>query len=158
MTKRKATLHPFEQTAYQRGELDAFRRMLNVSEGTFSLSIAICNSPALRDHIIAHITREMKDITVVRVPGDTPDIFDFVQRQTTDGHPRAVFVVDMDKAISSDHADRVLQGINVSRESWQLTHECPVVFWLPDYAAQLLSARARDLWSWMSHHFEFISE
>jgi hypothetical protein len=158
MTKRKAPAGAFRQIPCQQAEFDAFRRMLTISEGTFSLSVAICNSPALRDHIIKHITSEVTGIVVVQIPDDTLDIFDFVQPQTADNNPRAVFIVNMDRAISSDHAGRVLQGINVSRESWQLTYQCPVVFWLPDHAAQRLAAHARDLWSWVSHHFEFISE
>jgi tetratricopeptide (TPR) repeat protein len=33
-----------------------------------------------------------------------------------------------------------------------------VVFWLPEYAATILSARARDFWRFRSHGFEFVSE
>jgi len=38
-------------------ELDAMRRMLEVSQGTFSLSIAVCNSVALRDYLVLDLTR-----------------------------------------------------------------------------------------------------
>jgi tetratricopeptide (TPR) repeat protein len=31
-------------------------------------------------------------------------------------------------------------------------------FWQPEYAATLQSIHARDLWSWKSHQFEFVSE
>ncbi len=41
MSKQTATHAAFEQTAYQRAELDAFQRMLTISEGTFSLSVVI---------------------------------------------------------------------------------------------------------------------
>jgi len=33
-----------------------------------------------------------------------------------------------------------------------------VVLWLPEYATSLLMTHARDLWSWVSHHLEFVSE
>jgi tetratricopeptide (TPR) repeat protein len=158
MNKSKATSRPFEQTAQQRAEIDALRRMLNLSEGTFSLSVAICNSPALRDHIIEHVMSEIEGIEVVRIPEDAQDIFDFVRRQMPNGQARAVFIVDTEKALTGDKRDRVLQGLNVSREQWRSICKCPIVFWLPEYVMELLMTHARDLWSWVSHNFEFVSE
>lgn len=158
MNKSKAISRPFEQTAQQRAELDALRRMLDLSEGTFSLSVAVCNSPALRDHIIEHITGEVEGVQVVRIPEDARDIFDLVRLQIPNGSPRAIFVADLEKALGEDKRSRVVQGLNVSREQWQATFQCPVVFWLPEYVTSLLMTQARDLWSWISHNFEFISE
>jgi tetratricopeptide (TPR) repeat protein len=158
MSKSRAISRPFEQTGQQRAELDALRRMLDISEGAFSLSVAICNSPALRDHIIGHVTSEIEQIKVIRIPEETRDVFDFVRTRVSNGRPGAVFVVDIDKAFAGDKTNRVLQGLNVSREQWRSTCECPVVFWLPEYVVSLLMTHARDLWSWISHHFEFVSE
>jgi len=158
MSKSKAISRPFEQTAQQRAELEALRRMLDLSEGTFSLSVAVCNSPALRDHIIEHVTGEVEGIQVVRVPEDARDIFDLVRQQIPNGSPRAIFVADLEKALAEDKRSRVVQGLNVSREQWQSAFQCPVVFWLPEYAQSLLMTQARDLWSWISHNFEFVSE
>jgi len=158
MSEKKASPPPFEQSAYQRAELDALHRMLTISEGTFSLSIAICNSPVLRNHLISHITQETNGIEVVRIGPDTLDVFDFVQQQIGDRQPEAVFVAEVEKALTDENKDRVLQNLNVSRESWRSRCPCPVVFWLPEYVSALLATRARDLWSWVSHHFEFVSE
>lgn len=158
MSKSKTISRPFEQTAQQRAELDALRRMLDLSEGTFSLSVAVCNSPALRDHIIEHITGEVEGIQVVRVPQDARDIFGLVRLQIPNGTPRAIFVADLEKALTEDKRSRVLQGLNVSREQWQSSFQCPVVFWLPEYVTSLLMTQARDLWSWISHSFEFVSQ
>jgi len=158
MSKSKAISRPFEQTTQQRAELDALQRMLDISEGTFSLSVAICNSPALRDHIIEHVTGQMEGIEVVRVPEDARDIFDLVRKQIPNGSPRAIFVVDLEKALEEDKRSRVLQGLNVSREQWQSAFKRPVVFWLPEYVTSLVMTQARDLWSWVSHSFEFVSE
>jgi len=158
MSKTEATSRPFEQTARQRAEFDALRRMLDLSEGTSSLSVAICNSPVLRDHIIEHVTSEVEGITVVRVLADTRDIFDFVQQQMPDGKPRAVFIVDLEKALGKDTGHRALQGLNVRREQWRSTLQCPVVFWIPEYVMPLLMTQARDFWSWVSHTLEFAPE
>jgi tetratricopeptide (TPR) repeat protein len=158
MNKSRTMSCPYEQTVQQRAELDALRRMLDLSEKTFSLSVAICNSPALRDHIIKHITGQMEGIEVVRIREDSHDILDTVRRHVADGQPRAVFVVDVEKALGENKKNRVLQNLNVSRERWQATFQCPVVFWLPEYVTSLLMTQARDLWSWVSHNLEFVSE
>jgi tetratricopeptide (TPR) repeat protein len=158
MSEKMAMPAPFEQTASQRAELDAFRRMMTISEGTFSLSVVLCNSPALRDHIIEHIRSEVKGIEVVRLHKDTRDILNFAQKQVGDARPKAIFTINMEEAIAGDQRDRVLQGLNVSREQWQATYQCPVVFWLPEYLMPLVMTHARDFWSWVSHHFEFVSE
>ena len=158
MSKKTATSASFAQTAFQRAELEAFRRMLTVSEGTFSLSIVLCNSPALRDHLIEHVTSEMEGIQVTRIAEGTQDIFDLAQNQMPSGRPRAVFIVDMEKALAGQRSERVLQGLNVSREQWRSRHQCPVVFWIAEYVVALLSTGCRDLWSWVSHQFEFVSE
>ena len=158
MSKKTATPAAFEQTAYQRAELDAFRRMLTISEGTFSLSVVVCNSPALRDHLVEHIRSERKGIEVVRIEKDTPDVFGLVRSQIGERDPRAIFIIEMEKSLAADQRDGVLQRLNVSREQWRSCYRCPVVFWIADYVTELLSTRARDLWSWVSHHFEFVSE
>ncbi|MCX5646040.1 MAG: hypothetical protein NTZ17_15380 [Phycisphaerae bacterium] len=158
MTKRTPIPGAFEQTVYQQAELDALRRMLMISEGTFSLNVATCNSPALRDHLIAQIKREMDGVEVVRVPEKAHDIFDLAHGQILDTRPRAVFIIDMEKAITEGNTNRVVQGLNVSREHWYTAYRCPIVFWLPDRVTSLLMTQARDLWSWVSPRFEFVSE
>jgi tetratricopeptide (TPR) repeat protein len=158
MSRKTPTSAAYEQTAYQRAEIDAFRRMLTISEGTFSLSVAICNSPALRDHIIEYVRNEVKGIEVVRLQRDTRDILDFARQQVGNARPTAIFTINMEEATAGDQKDRVLQGLNVSREQWQATYQCPVVFWLPEYLMPLLMTHARDFWSWVSHHFEFVSQ
>ena len=135
------------------------RRMLDISEGTFSLSVAICNSPALRDHIIEHVTGEMEGIEVIRVPEDTQGYLRLGSPADSEriSRERSLSWI-MEKTLGDGKKNRVLQGLNVSREQWRSVCECPVVFWLPEYVMTLLMTEARDLWSWVSHSFEFVSE
>jgi tetratricopeptide (TPR) repeat protein len=51
-----------------------------------------------------------------------------------------------------------LRSLNASRELWKQRFAIPVIFWLPEYAAGLLSIHAPDCWRWFSHQFEFVSE
>ena len=159
MGRNQAISKRLEQVDYQKAELAALQRLLVVSEGTFSLSIAVCNSPALRDHIVERIRTHAEGITVIRIAEETKDIFEFVRGKTDGEMPSSIFIVDVEKAVPSDNKDpKVLRALNVTRELWKANYCCPIVFWVPEYIATLISKHAPDLWSWVSHHFEFVSE
>ena len=148
---------PFEHLSYQTAELGALVRMLSASEGTFSLSIVSCNSPALREYLIEKL--DLPSLEVVRITEDVDDVFDFVTQRVPQSSPGAIFIVDLEKILPSDQKEhKILRGINAARESWQSEYSCPIVFWLPEYALTLFSNQARDVWSWLSHRFEFVSE
>jgi len=126
------------------------------------LSVAVCNSPALRDHIIERIKSHSEGITVIKIAKEVTDIFGFV-KEKTDGESQSartsIFILDVEKAVPSDNKDpKVLRALNVTRELWKANYSCPIVFWVPEYIATLISKHAPDLWSWVSHHFEFVSE
>jgi len=133
--------------------------MLAASEGTFSFSIAICNSPSLRDYLISKLKEETPSIAVVEINKEVTDILDFAGSNVTETNNTGIFITGIEKLLPSDPKDfKVLRVLNATRESWRPRFSCPVVFWLAEYAATLLSIHARDLWSWVSHRFEFISE
>jgi len=162
MGKDKAISKRLVQVDYQKAELAALDRLLVVSEGTFSLSIAVCNSPALRDHIIERIKTHSEGITVIKIVKEVTDIFGFV-KEKTDGESQSartsIFILDVEKAVPSDNKEpKLLRALNVTRELWKANYSCPIVFWVPEYVATLISKHAPDLWSWVSHHFEFVSE
>lgn len=159
MTARYDIPETSEQVTRQSAELAALRRMLVASQGTFSLSVAVCNSPSLRDYLIAKLKEESPSITIVEVSKEVRDVFDLVSRNVSGAISTGVFVVGIEKLLPSEQKEyKVLQALNATRELWGSHFSCPVVFWLPEYAATLLSVHARDLWSWLSHSFEFISE
>jgi hypothetical protein len=74
------TLSPVLPEAMEQplAELDAMRQMLEVSRGTFSPSIAVCTSQALRDHLIHRLTDDGPEINVISVPAETGDPYGFV--------------------------------------------------------------------------------
>ena len=159
MTGEPVNPTPLAETARQAAELEALRRMLTASRGTFSLSIAVCNSPALRDYLIQKLSSDDAAISVVTVPPDTSDVLDAAQGAIRDQKPSALFLVNLEKSLPSSADDHpLLAALNASRELWNQAYACPVVFWLPEYTSVLLSTRARDFWAWRSHQFEFVSE
>ena len=144
----------------QEAELAALRRALSASAGCFSLSVAICNSPRLRDFVVAETRRDHQRVSVVSVPAGTVDVFGAVSATVwlSPAHD-AIFVIGLETCMQScDEQHPTLRSLNASRELWEQAYRCPVVFWLPEYAATLLTRHAPDLWRYRSHQFEFVPE
>ena len=150
------------ETLQQTAELSALHQVLVASRDTFSLSLAVCNSPALRDYLIGRLSAEWPALRVVSIPPKTVDVFSFVQQELNHCRkkkPTAVCLVGLEQSLSSKELSQpTLRSLNASRELWKQHFVIPVVFWLPEYAATLLYTHARDLWRWFSHQFEFVSE
>jgi len=147
------------QTLLQQAELDAILRMLSISEGTFSLSIAICNSPALREYLISKITEHKAGIEKIPIEKNCTDMLAFAEKKITIKRPSAIFITEIENALPSDDLQpRIIRNLNASRELWQQKFSCPVVFWMGEYAATMMQRDALDFASWLSHIFEFISE
>ena len=53
------------ESARQAAELAAMRRMIQASSDCFSLSVAVCNSPALRDFLISRLKETFPRIAFV---------------------------------------------------------------------------------------------
>ena len=142
----------------QAGDLAAFRRMLQVSGGTFSLSFAICDNRPLRDSLVKRFSEETPGILVVTLPAGVESVLRYLESQITDKQPTAVFILDIEASIpfGSDNQP-TLRVLNASRERWEKLR-CPVVFWLAEYAITLLHTHAPDLWRYRSHQFEFVPE
>jgi len=147
------------QTALQQAELAAIDRILSISEGTFSLSIAICNSPALREYLINKITEQKAGIEKIPIEKTCTDVLAFAEKKITNKKPSAIFITEIENALSSDEAQpRIIRNLNASRELWQQKFSCPIVFWMAEYASAILQRDAPDFASWLSHTFEFVSE
>lgn len=153
-----ATRPSFVETERQAAELAAMRRMLTASRGTFSISIAVCNSPALRAYLVDALREDDGDYVVVTVPRDTEDVLGYALSQLGSRLPAALFVVELENSLPSDGPRPALRLLNVAREKWQQSFAYPIVFWLPDYAVTLLATEAKDFWAWRSHQFEFVAE
>ncbi|WP_143393682.1 hypothetical protein [Fimbriiglobus ruber] len=132
--------------------------MLDYGTGTFSSSIAVCNAPAERDRLIGEIGAARPGIVTISIPSRTVDIFGYVTGHVDDVPP-TLFVVGLESSVSSPEVDsHTLRSLNASRDLWPKRFPCPVVLWLPEYAATALSQQARDYWRFLSHHFYFAAE
>lgn len=155
----EATNQIDSQRPDEASELEAMRRMLSYSAGTSSFSVAICNSRPHRDRLIRELQKDCPDSKIIDLAGADIDPLGFTRRQLGDVHPSALFFINLDEHVDSRETQfPYLRSLNATRELWRKYYTCPVVFWTPEYAATLLSIHARDLWSWVSHHFEFVQE
>ncbi|MFH1920287.1 MAG: tetratricopeptide repeat protein [Planctomycetota bacterium] len=154
-----ATVTGYGEAERQASELAAIRRMLHASRGCFSLSVAVCNSPTLRDYLVAQLREAFPGMRVVTVPPGTVDVFGLAVAGPANPPPAALFLVNLEASLPSvQKTQPTLRSLNASRELWPRRFSCPIVLWLPEYAATLLCTHARDFWRYRSHGFEFVSE
>jgi tetratricopeptide (TPR) repeat protein len=132
--------------------------MLVASRGTFSLSVAVCNSRPLRDFVIGKLTSSDPRIALLPVPAATVDVFGCAAKCLRPG-TSALFILGIEDSLSSAAPDSpLLASLNSSRDLWPKRFAMPVVLWMPEFAVALFSQHARDFWAWKSHQFEFVSE
>ncbi len=156
MAQVASDMVPWRETEEQAAELAALQRLLDISSGTFSLSIAVCNSPALRDFLIGRVRESHPDLAVVSLPQGTVDIYGEVTGHIGDTNVSAVFVTGIELSVSSESQSHpALKSLNASRDLWESRFNCPVVLWMPEHIAALLPSHASDLWRYRSHGFEF---
>lgn len=140
-----------------RAELAALLRLLSVGQGCFSLSIAVCNAPVLRDRLIEEVRRQFPTVKVLSIPAETVDVYGFVRDQVAVSESSGLFLIGLEASLSDSHRDQpTLQSLNASRDLWPTRFPLPVVLWLPEYAARTLSETARDFWRIRSHRFSFL--
>ena len=145
------------ETERQLADLAALQRMLEVSAGTFSLSIAVCSDRSLRTDLIADLKKANQGILLITVPPQTTDVLSLV-RQADCSKASALFLLDLEESLPYGTDDQpLLRHLNSTRELWEQLR-CPIVFWLAEYAAALMATLAPDFWRYRSHQFEFVSE
>ena len=149
---------PEPESARQTADLAALKRMLQVARGCFSLSFAVCNDRALRDDLIQSIKIDFPGLVVTVLPSEAVDVYQLVLEKLAGITPEAIFILDLEASIPSQaQTFPSLRTLNSSREAWEKLN-CPVVFWLAEYAAAKLATHAPDFWRYRSHQFEFVAE
>ncbi len=149
---------PESTTERQAADLAAFRRMMQVSNGTFSLSFAVCQDHSLRKTLIQRLCEEFPGTLVVTLPEKVDDVLSYVQSQLAPATTEAIFILGLESSIPFEgELQPAIRVLNSSRESWERLH-CPVVFWLAEYALAKLARHAPDFWRYRSHQFEFIPD
>ncbi|MBW8017156.1 MAG: tetratricopeptide repeat protein [Planctomycetes bacterium] len=138
---------------------DRLAQLLEISEGTFSFTVATYHTLSVRDIIIEAIKGRCGGIVVVSVDGIDNSILNQVADRLDNKKPSAIFVIDIETLVVNEETNiNMIGGLNVSREAWKHHFQCPVIFWMPEYLTTIVSRMARDFWSWVSHRLEFAGQ
>jgi len=127
---------------------------VGVSPRSFSLNVAVCDDPALRDALFRQLTARHGDIETVALWPYESEVFEHVHARMSDRPRDALFVVGLEDALAAD-IDRaaLLAHLSASPPRWKAWFACPVVFWVDAHTASILRANAPDFWEWQTGVF-----
>ncbi|WP_375509460.1 hypothetical protein [uncultured Nostoc sp.] len=137
-------------------------RAIALSEGQFALILVRCNYGQLCEQMLENIRSITKDIYIREIvlnPSTTSLHNTIVSELSldnpavlTDSLPSAVMVFGIE---SNTDLENLLTGINQARDIYAATFPFPVVLWLQDDVASLLSRLAPDFKSWAATTIKF---
>ncbi|MBC1276016.1 hypothetical protein GNF10_08435 [Nostoc sp. UCD121] len=137
-------------------------RAIALSEGQFALILVRCNYGQLREQMLGNIRFITKDTNIreIVLNSSTTSLHNTIVTELsldnpavlTDSLPSAVMVFGIESAIDLEN---LLTGINQARDIYAATFPFPVVLWLQDEVASLLSRLAPDFKSWAATTIKF---
>jgi WD40 repeat protein len=137
-------------------------RAIALSEGQFALILVRCNYERLCEQMLENIRSITKDIYIREIvlnPSTTSLHGTIISELSldnpavlTDSLPSAVMVFGIESIIDLEN---LLTGINQARDIYAVTFPFPVVLWLQDEVASLLSRLAPDFKSWAATTIKF---
>jgi tetratricopeptide (TPR) repeat protein len=147
-------------------EIEELRGVIELSHGTGSFSVSVCNSVPLRRRLIERLRAAFSHLRQVTLPHGATDPFSEAARiiEAADGigTPQAesldAIMVDGFNLLDPATGPRSLAALNLSRELWHRRWPCAIVFWITQAELPALIRGAPDLWAWKSHLFEFKDE
>jgi tetratricopeptide (TPR) repeat protein len=147
-------------------ELNAMERMLRRAKG-FVLAFARCNYPTLRSRLVADLRARLEATEIEIVEVDLPsrpldlNLAQFLARRVAAVKSKrscVLFVYGLERLLPlSLDTPPILHRLNWGRGAFGRL-PCPVVFWLPTQALQLIGRKAADFWSWRGGSYEFIPD
>ncbi|HEY9889555.1 MAG TPA: hypothetical protein V6D02_14215, partial [Candidatus Obscuribacterales bacterium] len=122
--------------------LGELRTVLQLAGGEFSLTLAACNYHRLRTLVNEQLVREGL-ATVVQLPRDFMSLRETLHQAVTEPLPPGLLVVGLDY-LPERELMAVLQGANLSRDSFRQHLPLPVVLWMNRRVQQQLARYAPD--------------
>ncbi|MEA5603092.1 eIF2A-related protein [Nostoc sp. UHCC 0252] len=137
-------------------------RAIALSEGQFALILVRCNYGQLREQMLENIRSSTKDINIreIFLNSSTTSLHNTIVSElsldnpavATDSLPAAVMIFGIESVFDLEN---LLTGINQARDIYAATFPFPVVLWLQDEVASLLSRLAPDFKSWAATTIKF---
>ncbi|MEA5616405.1 hypothetical protein VB711_00915 [Cronbergia sp. UHCC 0137] len=135
--------------------LQRLMRAIALSQGHFALILVRCNYQHLREQMLKNIRTISKNMDLPAVaidPSTTSLLSNIVSSFDPDYLPSAVIVFGLDSVINIED---ILTGINQERDIYAEILPFPLVLWLQDETASLLSKLAPDFKSWAATTIKF---
>ncbi|MBE9035462.1 nSTAND1 domain-containing NTPase [aff. Roholtiella sp. LEGE 12411] len=137
-------------------------RAIALSKGQFALILVRCNYGQLREQMLENARSITKDINLreIVINPSTTSLHSTIASElfldnpvvVTDSLPSAVMVFGLE---SITDLDGLLTSINQARDIYATTFQFPLVLWLQDDVASLLSRLAPDFKSWAATTIKF---
>jgi WD40 repeat protein/tetratricopeptide (TPR) repeat protein len=138
-------------------------RAIALSKGQFALILVRCNYGQLRKQVIENLRTLTKDIYLREIelsPSTTANLHNTIVSElyldvpavATDTLPSAIMVFGLESVTSIED---LLTGLNQARDIYADTLPFPLVLWLKDDVATLLSRLAPDFKSWAATTIKF---
>jgi tetratricopeptide (TPR) repeat protein len=141
-------------------------------ERDHAIHFAVVNLLSIRDKIVEQVQEFLAEdnIQVVSIELSEPvyNLLDIIQEQAppicfrddSNNEKRAVmFIFGLEDTFdSSEHRDAALFAMNVQREKYRDIFRCPMVFWLRQYALEIIANEAPDFWTWRSGVYNLDTE
>lgn len=137
-------------------------RSINLSQEQFALILVRCNYQHLREQMLIELRSHTQDIYIreIFLPAHanslhttiTTELFLDNPTVATDSLPSAVMIFGLEAVIGLDD---LIIGINQARDIYATTFPFPVILWLQDEVASVLSRLAPDFKSWAATTIKF---
>jgi tetratricopeptide (TPR) repeat protein len=139
--------------------LAAMRRGLLRARGSFTLYLAVSNSPRHSRELIRMLADAVPGIEVVELAPGVEDPLTAVVERAGPAESGPLMVLGLERSLSTDEeAAPVLRVLNMQRERWPKALRRPVVLWVPEFLLELLGRSAPDFLDWRSGTFFFTEE
>ncbi|OCQ89971.1 hypothetical protein BCD64_18715 [Nostoc sp. MBR 210] len=159
MTKSPFTV---ESVNHNRHSLQRLVRSIKLSKGQFALILVRCNYSHLRDKMLESIRSLTKDINLkeIYLQPETKALHTTIITKLslnnpaviTDSLPSAVMVFGLESILALED---LLTSLNQARDIYTAAFPFPVVLWLQDEVATMLTKLAPDFKSWAATTIKF---
>ncbi|MBE9004625.1 hypothetical protein IQ259_06135 [Fortiea sp. LEGE XX443] len=151
-----------ESVNNNKNSLQRLVRSIKLSKGQFALILVRCNYRSLREQMLENIRSLTKDINLqeIYLQASTKALHTTIITKlsldhpavVTDSLPSAVMVFDLESTIVLED---LLSSINQARDIYTTTFPFPLVLWLQDEVASMLTKLAPDFKSWAATTIKF---
>ncbi len=157
-----------EKSIFDSFDLDETTELLSLVRSIefaddFSLLFARCNQRPSQKKLIERISEQLPalNIETVYLGERVENLLEYLRGILKDKKPDAIFIYGLEESFTTAANARntpFVRNLNASRNSFPAVTNCPVVFFLPDFALNALMHGSPDFFSVRSGVFFFSSE